>query len=60
MSQMNEWPADISQPIVIYCGSDHRAVIALVSMQLMGYENVQSLAGGSQAWMAKDYPVVTD
>ncbi len=60
MSQMDQWPANISEPIVLYCGSDHRAVISLVAMQLMGYENVQSLAGGLQAWIAAEYPVVTE
>ncbi len=60
MSQMDKWPTDKSAPIVVYCGSDHRAVIAMVAMQLMGYENVRSLAGGLQAWLTKEYPVVTE
>ena len=58
MSQMDKWPADMSEPVVLYCGSDHRAVVSLVAMQLMGYEDVTSLAGGLQAWNAAGYPVV--
>ncbi len=58
VAQMSAWPADKAAPIVIYCGSDHRAVIAMVAMQLMGYQDVRTLGGGLQAWLAKEYPVV--
>jgi rhodanese-related sulfurtransferase len=60
MSFQAEWPEDKADPVVIYCGSDHRAVIAMVAMQMMGYEDVRSLAGGLQAWLAKELPVVTE
>ncbi|MBN1964443.1 MAG: rhodanese-like domain-containing protein [Anaerolineae bacterium] len=59
VARMAEWPEDKAAPIVIYCGSDHRAVIAMVAMQMMGYTDVRTLAGGLQAWLAKEYPVVT-
>lgn len=58
MARMSEWPTDKSAPVVIYCGSDHRAVVAMVAMQMLGYEDVRSLGGGLQAWLAKEYPVV--
>jgi rhodanese-related sulfurtransferase len=58
VSRMSEWPADKAQPIVVYCGSGHRSVIAMVAMQLMGYTDVRSLAGGIGAWTAKEYPLV--
>ncbi|HEX3049926.1 MAG TPA: rhodanese-like domain-containing protein [Aggregatilineaceae bacterium] len=58
VASMSEWPIDKGSPIVIYCGSDHRAVIAMVAMQLMGYQDVRTLGGGLQAWLAKEYPVV--
>ncbi|GAB4411238.1 MAG: hypothetical protein Kow00106_05390 [Anaerolineae bacterium] len=57
VSRMSEWPADKAQPIVVYCGSGHRSVIAMVAMQLMGYTDVRSLAGGIGAWTAKEYPL---
>ncbi len=60
VSQMDQWPADLSEPTVVYCGSGHRSVISMVTMQLMGYENVRSLAGGMKAWLAKEYPVVAE
>jgi rhodanese-related sulfurtransferase len=59
MARMSEWPADKSAPVVVYCGSDHRAVVAMVAMQMLGYEDVRSLGGGLQAWLAKEYPVVS-
>ncbi len=58
VSQMDQWPADKSQPIVVYCGSGHRSAIAMVAMQLLGYTDVRSLAGGIGAWTAKEYPLV--
>ena len=59
MEQVEQWPEDLSQPTVVYCSGGHRSVIAMVAMQLMGYEDVHSLAGGMQAWLAKEYPVGT-
>ncbi len=59
MSQTDLWPADKAQPTVLYCGSGHRSAIAMVAMQLLGYSDVRSLAGGTGAWTAKEYPLVT-
>ncbi len=58
VSQMDQWPTDKTQPIVVYCGSGHRSAIAMVAMQLLGYSDVRSLAGGIGAWQAKEYPLV--
>ena len=60
MENMDQWPDDKAETVVLYCGSDHRAVVAMVAMQLMGYEDVTSLAGGLQAWLANEYPVTTE
>lgn len=59
-SQMDLWPTDKAQPTVVYCGSGHRSAIAMVAMQLMGYTDVRSLAGGTSGWTAKGYPLVTN
>jgi rhodanese-related sulfurtransferase len=60
VASMADWPADTAAPVVIYCASDHRAVIAMVAMQVMGYTDVKTMGGGLQAWLAKGYPVVTE
>lgn len=59
MNRMSEWP-DPSQPIVIYELRNHRSAMAMMAMQLLGYENVRGLAGGLAAWQAASLPVVTD
>ncbi|HML24287.1 MAG TPA: rhodanese-like domain-containing protein [Aggregatilinea sp.] len=60
MASQDQWPQDKAQAIVVYSGENHRGAMAMVAMQLMGYENVKTLAGGLPAWTAKEYPVVTD
>lgn len=44
--------------VVLYCKTSGRAALAAQSMQAMGYLNVQSIAGGYDAWLAKGKPVV--
>ena len=46
------------QPIVVYCASGHRGAIIMMSLKLMGYENVRNLAGGLGAWKTAKLPVV--
>ncbi|MDQ3340727.1 MAG: molybdopterin-synthase adenylyltransferase MoeB [Myxococcota bacterium] len=38
------------QPVVLYCQSGTRSVLAVRSLQELGYTNVKSLAGGFTAW----------
>ena len=42
---------------VIYCKTSGRAALAAVAMREMGYLNVQSIAGGFDAWAAAGKPV---
>lgn len=44
--------------VVLYCKTSGRAALAAQSMQAMGYLNVQSIAGGFDAWVAEGKPVV--
>jgi rhodanese-related sulfurtransferase len=44
--------------VVLYCKTSGRAALAAVAMQDMGYLNVQSIAGGFDAWAAAGKPVV--
>ena len=43
---------------VLYCKTSGRAALAACAMQDMGYLNVQSLAGGFDAWAAAGRPVI--
>ncbi len=43
--------------VVLYCKTSGRAALAAVAMQDMGYLNVQSIAGGYDAWLAAGKPV---
>ena len=38
--------------IVLYCKTSGRAALAACALQSMGYLNVQSIAGGFDAWVA--------
>jgi rhodanese-related sulfurtransferase len=38
--------------VVTICQSGHRSAIAMMSMQLLGFKDVKSLAGGLNAWNA--------
>lgn len=43
--------------VVLYCKTSGRAALAANAMQDMGYLNVQSIAGGYDAWVAAGKPV---
>jgi rhodanese-related sulfurtransferase len=45
------------QPITLTCGSGHRSALAMEALQLLGYRNVTSLAGGFNGWKAAGLPV---
>jgi rhodanese-related sulfurtransferase len=51
---------DTSADIVIYCGSGHRSTLALVALNLLGYENATGLLGGTRAWSSADLPLSED
>jgi rhodanese-related sulfurtransferase len=48
-------PRDIK--IVLYCKTSGRAALAAVALHDMGYLNVQSIAGGFDAWVVAGKPV---
>jgi rhodanese-related sulfurtransferase len=57
MTSLDKLPADLTTPIVIYCGSGHRGAVAMVALHLMGYTDVSNLGGGLGAWKAASLPV---
>src|SRR5205085_7506941 len=42
--------ADRAAPVVVYCASGTRSLLAARSLGELGYTNVRSLAGGLSAW----------
>ena len=44
--------------IVLYCKTSGRAALAACALHDMGYLNVQSIAGGIDAWIAAGRPIV--
>jgi rhodanese-related sulfurtransferase len=44
--------------IVLYCKTSGRGALSAVALQEMGYLNVQSIAGGYDAWATDGKPVV--
>jgi rhodanese-related sulfurtransferase len=44
-------------PVVMVCQVGARSARAAATAQKLGYENVQSLAGGLKAWQAANMPV---
>jgi len=49
--------SDRAQPIIVHCASGARSAFAADVLQAMGFTNVQSMAGGIQAWKEKGLPV---
>ncbi len=52
-----EWPADVTAPVAIYCGSGHRSTMAMTIMFAYGYADVTSLSGGFGGWAGAGFPV---
>jgi rhodanese-related sulfurtransferase len=44
--------------LVLYCKTSGRAALAASALQEMGYQNVQSIAGGFDAWVGAGKPFV--
>jgi molybdopterin/thiamine biosynthesis adenylyltransferase/rhodanese-related sulfurtransferase len=47
---------DHATPIVVYCAAGTRSAFAADTLQAMGYQNVQSLAGGFTGWKDAGFP----
>lgn len=48
---------DKSTPLVIYCGSGARSAFAAKALSELGYENVESMAGGFSQWKQRGFPI---
>ncbi len=52
--------ADPSTPIVLYCQTGLRSMLAAKALHDLGYQNVINLQGGFQRWAQSGLPVVKD
>ena len=52
--------ADPKTPIVLYCQSGLRSMLAAKALHDLGYENVTNLQGGYQKWAQSGLPVMKD
>jgi len=44
--------------IVVLCKSGHRGALAMMALRMNGYTDVVNLAGGTNAWVAAELPLV--
>jgi rhodanese-related sulfurtransferase len=44
--------ADPAKPVFVYCRTGGRSALAALNLQRLGYSNVESMAGGYEAWTA--------
>jgi len=56
-SSLDQLP-DKAAKIVVLCKSGHRGGMALMALRMLGYSEIRSLAGGLNAWVAAELPVV--
>jgi rhodanese-related sulfurtransferase/glyoxylase-like metal-dependent hydrolase (beta-lactamase superfamily II) len=48
---------DPTQPVVTVCNSAYRSSMAIGLLEAKGFQNVTSMAGGSEAWISAGLPV---
>lgn len=59
-ANLDQLPADMTTPVVLYDNPTHRSSIALAFLRLLGYENVRVLGGGTGAWTNAGLELVTE
>ncbi len=57
-ANLAQLPADKAAPIVALCQSGHRGALVMMYLRMIGYTNVRNLAGGMNAWLAAELPVM--
>jgi rhodanese-related sulfurtransferase len=58
LADMTILPTDKAMPIIAVCQSGHRGAMAMMSLRMMGYTNVLSLAKGINGWSAENLPLI--
>ncbi len=50
-------PADLDEPIVVYCKSGTRSTYAWTILNMLGYTNVRNMTAGMDGWLKAELPV---
>lgn len=50
-------PADLDEPIVVYCKSGTRSTFAWTILNMLGYTNVRNMTAGMDGWVKAELPV---
>jgi rhodanese-related sulfurtransferase len=58
VASLDKLPTDKAAPVVVHCKSGHRAAIAMMYLNFMGYTDVRNLGGGMNSWIGAELPVV--
>ena len=58
--ESNKLSADREAPVLVYCASGARSVMAAEKLQKMGFVNARSIAGGFDAWLDAGWDIVSD
>ncbi|MBI5029390.1 MAG: rhodanese-like domain-containing protein [Chloroflexi bacterium] len=54
---LDQLPPDRGAPIIVECGNGHKSAMSMMALNLLGYTNTKSLAGGLSAWTKAGLPV---
>ena len=57
VKNLDKLPPDKGAPIIAECANGHRSAMAMMTLSLLGYSNVKSLAGGFAAWAKLGLPI---
>ncbi|WP_414545768.1 rhodanese-like domain-containing protein [Nostoc sp. CCY0012] len=49
-----------NQPVIMYCTSGYRSAMAVMSLRLLGYENVRGFPPSINGWKAAGQPLNTN
>ncbi|HEX9416668.1 MAG TPA: molybdopterin-synthase adenylyltransferase MoeB [Gaiellaceae bacterium] len=55
-SRIEQAVPDRMRPVLLYCAQGNRSAFAVRTLEELGYENVNSLAGGFTEWKRNGYP----
>jgi len=55
-SRIEQAVPDLMRPVLLYCAQGNRSAFAVRTLEELGYENVNSLAGGFTEWKRNGYP----
>ncbi len=57
IKNLDKLPQDKTAAIIAECGNGHRGAMTMMALNLLGYSNVKSLAGGFGAWSKAGLPI---